>query len=115
MHDLGILGVSFPENLSNLLQSTYCIQCSEAKIPADLSIRRVGSSSSEATAAFASSVDGSTGSQEPLHNGVVAMRGRTMQWRCTSGTRTDALWKLVFSLLQSWKLKERFRLPFNFD
>ena len=42
---------------------------------------RVDSSSSEATAPNVHGIDVGTGSQEPLHGGVMAIPRREMQWR----------------------------------
>ena len=78
----------------------------------DLSKRRVDSSSSEATATVGHGVDTGTGSQEPLHGGVVAKLRRAMQWRLTSGTRREMVLEDVFCFAakaRCWKLvKERF-------
>ena len=41
-------------------------------------------------------VDVGTGSQEPLHGGVMACPRRAMQWRRTSGTRKETPLEDVF-------------------
>ena len=59
------------------------------QILTDLCKIRVDSSSSEATALVVHGIDVGTGSQEPLHGGVMAFRCCEMQWRPTSGTRRE--------------------------
>ena len=59
------------------------------QIRTDLCKIWVDSSSSEATAIVVHGIDIGTGSQEPLHGGVMAIFRRVMQWRPTSGTQRE--------------------------
>ena len=86
-----------------------------SEIPTDLCKSRVDSSSSEATAIVVHGIDVGTGSQEPLHGGVMAFPHRATQWRPTSGTRREMRFLLCCEA-RCWKLvKERFVLPCQFE